>query len=309
MQFWPRKRAKRAYARVRSWKTQKEVNLTGFAGYKAGMTHIMVQDTDKNSLTKGMEVFVPVTVVECPPLRIVAVRFYKNGIPAKDIVVSVSKELQKKTNLPQKAHEFSEVPHDDVAVLVYTQPKMIGFKKKPDVFEVKLSGTVQEKLDFVKNNINKDIKADSFFKEGAFFDTHVITKGKGFQGPVKRFGIDLRHHKSEKTKRGPGSLGGWSEQGHVMYRVAHAGQMGYHQRTTYNKQILKVSHNPEEVNPAGGFIHYGILRNPYVLVKGSVDGPKKRMILFTLPRRITVKKQARELPTITHISTSSKQGR
>jgi len=43
-------------------------------------------------------------------------------------------------------------------------------------------------------------------------DSKTFTKGKGFQGPVKRFGISLRSHKSEKVIRGPGSLGPWKGQ-------------------------------------------------------------------------------------------------
>ena len=83
---------------------------------------------------------------------------------------------------------------------------------------------------------------------------------------------------SEKTIRGPGSLGGWSGQGKVMYRVAHAGQMGYHTRTEYNKQIIKVGTNPEEINPKGGFVSYGLVRSQFILIKGSVSGARKRMI-------------------------------
>ena len=50
--------------------------------------------------------------------------------------------------------------------------------------------------------IGKEIIIDEVFKEGAFLDVHGVTKGKGFQGPVKRHGIMLRHHKSEKSRRG-----------------------------------------------------------------------------------------------------------
>jgi len=142
------------------------------------------------------------------------------------------------------------------------------------------------------------------FEEGNWADIRGISTGKGYQGPVKRFGIAIRHHKSEKTKRGPGSLGGWSAQGHVMYRVAHAGQMGFHQRIEYNKQILKIGNKPEEINPKGDFLHYGKVKTDYLLVKGSVIGPTKRMLLLTKPLR---PKPQEQLPTIQYISQSSKQ--
>src|SRR5689334_22776794 len=89
MQFWPRVKAKRQYANVRSWTTKSKDPLLGFMGYKVGMTHILGIDTGKNSATKGEEVVMPVTVVECPPLKIAGVRLYKKAYkgtqPAKDI--------------------------------------------------------------------------------------------------------------------------------------------------------------------------------------------------------------------------------
>ena len=133
---------------------------------------------------------------------------------------------------------------------------------------------------------------------------HAITKGKGFQGPVKRFGVAIRNHKSEKTVRGPGSLGGWISQAHVMYRVAHAGQMGMHQRTHYNNLLLKIGTNPEEINPKGGFVRFGNVKSSYVLIKGSIPGPAKRIIKLTKSIR---GKKSIQIPTIQSISLESKQ--
>ena len=53
-------------------------------------------------------------------------------------------------------------------------------------------------------------------KDGDQLDFHCVTKGKGYQGPVKRFGIQIRARKAEKTKRGPGSLGSWKGQQQMM---------------------------------------------------------------------------------------------
>jgi large subunit ribosomal protein L3 len=70
MGVWPRKRANKMYARVRSWTTRKaEKPLLGFAGYKAGMTHAMGIDVKKTSMTKNEEVRIPLTVIECPMSR------------------------------------------------------------------------------------------------------------------------------------------------------------------------------------------------------------------------------------------------
>ena len=53
--------------------------------------------------------------------------------------------------------------------------------------------------------LGKEIKVEDVFESGVSVDVHGITKGKGFQGTVKRFGVPIRQHKAEKTKRGIGT--------------------------------------------------------------------------------------------------------
>ncbi|MCX6707830.1 MAG: 50S ribosomal protein L3 [Candidatus Woesearchaeota archaeon] len=177
----------------------------------------------------------------------------------------------------------------DIKAVICTQPKLTGIgKKMPEVFEMGLGGNNNDKIAYIKNNIGKEIKVTDILKEGQLVDIHAVSKGHGFQGPVKRFGVMIRQHKAEKTKRGPGSLGGWRGQGHIMYRVAHAGQMGYHTRTEYNKWIMKIGHDQKEIekiNKKGGFHRYGLVKNPYILIKGSVTGPAKRMVRLNLTLR------------------------
>jgi large subunit ribosomal protein L3 len=99
-------------------------------------------------------------------------------------------------------------------------------------------------------------------------DVVAITKGKGFQGPVKRWGVKLLPRKSRKTKRGVACIGPWKP-ARVLYTVPRAGQMGYHQRTEYNKRILKIGIDGKEVTPNGGFVRYGEVKGTYVIVDGS----------------------------------------
>ena len=122
--------------------------------------------------------------------------------------------------------------------------------------------------------------------------------------PVKRFGVMLRHHKSEKTIRGPGSLGPWH--GHRQYRVPKAGQMGFHQRIEYNKQIININDDVSKINAKGGFIRYGEIKNQYMLIKGSLGGTSKRIITLTVPRR-HIAKLPKEPPAIVYMSKSSQQ--
>jgi large subunit ribosomal protein L3 len=92
-----------------------------------------------------------------------------------------------------------------------------------------------------------------------------------------------------------------------MYRVAHAGQMGYHTRIEYNKKIMLISDKPEQVNPNGGLIRYGTVRTTFILLKGSLPGPTKRMIRLETPIRPN-KKQEDATFTLQEISLESKQG-
>ena len=58
LQFHPRKRSVRPYARVNAWPTNNDNKLMGFAGYKVGMTHVIVTDNKGSSKTKGKDPFV-----------------------------------------------------------------------------------------------------------------------------------------------------------------------------------------------------------------------------------------------------------
>ena len=241
MQFWPRKRSKRVYARVKSWAKVKDAKLLGFAGYKVGMTHAIIIDNKQKSITKGQEISCPITVIECPPLKSASIRFYKKTIDGLKVVSEIfaenlDKELKRKIIMPKSVKKKIEdiKEYDDITLLVYTQPKLTGIgRKKPEIFEIGLGGNKEDKLKFAQEKLGKEIPITEVFEPGQQMDIHAVTTGKGFQGPVKRFGISLRQKKSEKSVRNPGSLGGWSAQGHVMYRVAHAGKMGYHKRTDY----------------------------------------------------------------------------
>ena len=94
--------------------------------------------------------------------------------------------------------------------------------------------------------------------------------------------------------------------GYVRKTIRQAGQVGYHKRTELNKKILRIS-NPEEseITPAGGFLNYGEVKNPYMIIQGSLPGPSKRLLRFrdaTRPRKIVGDVE------VTYVSTSSKQG-
>lgn len=283
MQFWHRKRAKSEIARIRFWAPSKDAKLVGFAGYKVGMVHVSFEDPRDRSTTKGKVISWPATIIECPPLTVFSIKFYKNHKSVSQVFAEkLDKNLERAMKLTKQKKTINDIKDDmfdDLKLIVHTNPSLTKMgKKKPEIFEMGLGGKKEDKLKTAKELLGKEVKVKDIFRTGQLIDVHAISKGYGFQGPVKRFGVAIRSHKAEKTKRGPASLGGWRGQGHVMYRVAHAGQMGYHQRTEYNKQILKIDEKSENINPKSGFKRYGIVKNTYILIKGSVIGPNKRLI-------------------------------
>ena len=151
--------------------------------------------------------------------------------------------------------------------------------------EVKVDGgSLKEKLDYVNSLLGKEVRVPNVFAEGQYVDVAGVTKGKGIQGPVRRFGVKTKQHKSRKTVREVGTLGPWTPH-YVMYTVPRAGQTGFHQRTEYNKRILKVGTDAEAVNPSGGFQHYGTVKGSYVVVAGSLPGPSRRTLMLRYPMR------------------------
>ena len=293
--------------------------MLGFAGFKAGTTHVTITDNQQGSLTFGKEVALPVTVVETPPLVIVGLRFYEkyNGAlktlgevwaqePSKDLGRSI--KVPEKFDMDKGWEKIGQSKNKIVEVRAITasQPRLAKTgQKKPDLLEVKIAGSSSEQVfDYAKGLIGKEIKLSDVFKEGGEVDVIGITKGKGIQGPVKRWGIKKLKHKSRKTVRGVGSIGPWHPH-FVMYSVPRAGQMGFHQRTEYNKQILRIGENGADVTVRGGYLHYGPIKNDYAVIRGTVPGPARRMVAIRIPARGNIEA---EPPKIESFNLSSKQG-
>jgi large subunit ribosomal protein L3 len=323
--FLPRGRAARPIGRIRYWPEVKEgPRLLGFMGYKAGMTHVFVIDNEPRSSTYGKEIVCPATILDVPPILVCAIRAYTRDVyglkafteawidnPPKDVerVFTLPEKFETEKNLKKIEGNLDKIA--EFRVIAITQPKLASGvpKKKPDVMEIKIGGgTIQEQFEYAKNLLGKTVTAEEVFKEGQYVDVIAITKGKGFQGPVKRWGIKILPRKSRKTKRGVAAIGPWKP-ARVMYSVPRAGQMGYHQRTEYNKKILKIGKDGTEITPKGGFIHYGVVKGPYILLEGSIPGPKKRLVRLRLPAR-PPKEVGEAAPIqITGISLKSQQGK
>ncbi len=214
------------------------------------------------------------------------------------------KNLLRKFKVSKKDNKAPEA-FDRIRVTVYTQPGLTGIgKKKPDLVEIGVGGKdLKGQSEYALSLLDKEIKVSDVLKDLQFVDVHSVTKGKGFSGTVKKFGVKRLQHKSEKKVRGIGTLGAWHPN-RVSYTVAQPGKWGYHLRTEYNKVCIKIGDKVEEINPKGGFVRYGEVKNDYVLVKGSIAGAAKRPITITEP--IRVKKKLHPMP-ISYVSVESKQ--
>ena len=183
----------------------------------------------------------------------------------------------------------------DVMAIVAISPNSIGLGQKvPFVFEVAVSGKdPRSQYDYVKSLLGREIRNTDVFQIGQNIDVFGITRGKGIEGPITRFGVKRKQHKSRKSVRAVGTLGPISP-AVVMYTVARQGQRGFHQRTEYNKRILIISNTDKDaqnsINPPGGFKHFGLVKGDYIVVRGSVPGVPKRLVKMRQPIRGVSKK-------------------
>ena len=324
MAFSPRKRARSETPHISSWAAVEgdDPKILGFAGYKVGMSHIMAVDYRKKSTTAGQEIRMPVTIVEIPPMKVIGARGYIQDTYGLRTLTEawekkIDKDLERTLPIP-KGHnakeawkKMSDNDLEEIRLLVHTQPRMVtGIpKKRPEIMEMAVGGgSLDAQVEFAKEMMGKEFTMSDFTQDGEMLDAIAVTTGYGFQGHVKRWGVKLLTHKNSKHRRMIGNLGPFSP-GYVVSTVPQAGQTGYHQRTEYNKRLLKIGDNPDEINPKGGFLNYGLIRGNYALLHGSLPGPSKRLIRFRKAVRFHGKKTDEIVaPEITMISQESQQG-
>ena len=323
--YSPRVRARSQKPKYRSWaELGEQPKLQSLVGFKAGMSHVIMVDDRPHSTTEGMEISVPVTIIETPAMNVAGIRAYDDGPYGKHVLaeawVSDIKGLEKLFRLPKSIDAEAQLAKvaglikdgkvAELRLLTYVKTEDVtGIPKKvPELLENRVAGgNMDKRFEFAKSLLGKEVKPNDVFAPGELVDVSAITKGKGTQGPVKRWGIAMQKRKHARTgkQRHVGNLGPWNPH-RIRWQVPQLGQTGYHQRTEYNKRIIKLGEKAEEVTPDGGFLHYGLLRNPYIVVKGSIPGPVKRMV--RVRPAVRPKNMPKQAPEITHISRQSKQG-
>ncbi|MHA2402720.1 MAG: 50S ribosomal protein L3 [Candidatus Kariarchaeaceae archaeon] len=316
-----RKRASSGKPRVRAWgQHEGEPKILGFPGFKAGMTRVIHRVDSKNSHLANTNQFIAVTVIETPPIILLGLRSYKITPYGYKILTDVwgespNKFLKRRKRFPKdidvdpKFTKMEETLDDafEIRAIIHTQPDLTGIgSKKPEILELKIgASSLKEAFDWGKEKLGQELQIEDFTKPGEYLDVIGITKGKGFQGVVKRHGITKVQHKTKDGPRKVGSIGPWTP-ARVRWLIPRYGQMGYGRRTEYNKRVMKIGVNGEEITPDGGFVKYGSVKNRYVAVKGSIPGPKQRMVVL----RDGVRSQNKEViePRLSYISTLSQQG-
>jgi len=351
--FLPKKRAQRQRGRVKTFPKDdqtKAPHLTAFLCYKAGMTHIL-RDVDKpGSKAHKKEVVEAVTILEAPPMVVVGVvgyvetaqglralttvwaehlndeckrRFYKNWYKSKKKAFTRyakkyadgQKDIDTELN---RIKQYCQV----VRVIAHTQVRKVKVGvKKAHIMEIQVNGgSTADKVDFATSYFEKQIPVDAVFAVNEMSDVCGVSKGKGYQGVITRWGCTRLPRKSHRGLRKVACIGAWHP-AKVQYSVARAGQMGYHHRTEMNKKIYRIGKAGDEnsgstdfdltnkpINPLGGFPHYGLVNEDFVMVKGCVIGPKKRVITLRKSLFEQTQRDAVEEVTLKFIDTSSKFG-
>ncbi|WP_299233662.1 50S ribosomal protein L3, partial [Natronomonas sp.] len=190
MGFSPRSRAASEIPRFNSWPGDEgQPGLQGFAGYKAGMSHVVTINDEPNSPREGQEETVPVTVVETPPMRAVAVRAYEDTPYGKRPLTEywtdeVHEDLGRALSVPEEQSGDAESKIRealdrgvlaDVRVITHTVPRDLSSvpKKEPDVMETRVGGgSIDGRVDFAFDLIDEggEHTATDVFRAGEYTD-------------------------------------------------------------------------------------------------------------------------------------------
>eukprot|EP01010_Urceolus_cornutus_P004580 NODE_731_length_1386_cov_2009.763650_g554_i0.p2 GENE.NODE_731_length_1386_cov_2009.763650_g554_i0~~NODE_731_length_1386_cov_2009.763650_g554_i0.p2 ORF type:complete len:401 (-),score=98.12 NODE_731_length_1386_cov_2009.763650_g554_i0:134-1336(-) len=196
-------------------------------------------------------------------------------------------------------------------------------QKKGHVMEIQINGgTISDKVDFAIKLFEQQIPVDAVFKESEMIDTIGVTRGHGFEGVVHRWGVTRLPRKTHKGLRKVACIGAWHP-ARVGFQVARAGQHGFHHRTEINKKIFKIGRaekvdkanarcptdlTDKTITPMGGFVRYGKVKNDFLLLKGTVAGPNKRVLTLRKSLRPQTTRESVEKIELKFIDTSTKYG-
>lgn len=358
--FLPRRRTRHHRGRVRSFPrddASKPIHLTAFIGYKAGMTHVTRHhEKREGKKTIKKDIVDPVTIIECPPMKIVGLvgyietprglralstvwaqhigddlkrRFYKNWMTAKKKAFSKYADRYKEDDKSKKSikRDLERIKKFCTVVRVLTQTQMdkLNFRQiKAHLLEIQVNGgTVAQKVDWAVAKFESEVTIGEIFENHEMIDIIGVTRGKGYSGAIKRFGVTRLPRKTHRGLRRVGCIGAWHPSA-VKWTVGRAGQLGYHHRTEINKKIYRVGAGAnrgvknnattetdvaeKNITPLGGFPHYGVVNNDFLMVRGGIMGTRKRAVTLRKSLLTQTNNAATEKIDVKFIDTSSKMG-
>jgi large subunit ribosomal protein L3e len=216
-----------------------------------------------------------------------------------------------------------------VRVIAHTQMAKVRIgQKKAHMMEIQVNGgTVAEKVDFGMALFEQEVPVGTIFSGDEMIDVIGVTKGKGFEGVTARWGTKKLPRKTHKGLRKVACIGAWHP-ARVCFTVPRAGQNGYHHRTEINKKIYRMGAGikmvdgkleknnagteydvtPKSITPMGGFPHYGIVNEDFVMIKGCCIGVKRRVLTLRKSLLVHTSRSSLEKVTLKLIDTTSKFG-
>ncbi|KAI8187066.1 60S ribosomal protein L3 [Colletotrichum sp. SAR 10_66] len=251
-------------------------------------------------------------------------RFYKNWYKSKKKAFTKYAKQHAESSGANITREIERIKKycTVVRVLAHTQIRKTPLKqKKAHLMEIQINGgSVPEKVDFGYGLFEKPVEVSSIFEQDEVIDIIAVTKGKGFNGVTSRWGTKKLPRKTHKGLRKVACIGAWHPS-HVQWTVARAGQDGYHHRTSVNHKVYRIGKGDADDNaateldvtkktitPLGGFVRYGEVKNDFVMVKGSIPGPKKRVVTLRKSMWTHTSRKALEKIDLKWIDTSSEFG-
>jgi len=181
----------------------------GLVGKKCGMTRIFTEAGES----------IPVTLIEATPNRITQVKTVESdGYSA--VQVTAGKKRAALVNKPLAGH--------------YAKAKVEAGR---GLWEFRVDAA-----DLGKYQVGGELKAEEVFTAGQIVDVAGVTKGKGFQGTIKRHNFTMGDatHGNSLSHRSPGSIGQRQTPGRVFPGKKMAGHMGAVRQSTMNLQVVKI---------------------------------------------------------------------
>merc|ERR1712070_668771 len=152
----------------------------------------------------------------------------------------------------------------------------------------------------------QSVPVGTVFADNEMIDTIGVTKGRGFEGVIARWGCSRLARKTHRGLRKVACIGAWHPQ-RVKWQTPRSGQLGCYHRTEINKKVYKVGKSLKEepnnamtendltekaITPLGGFPHYGEVNEDYVMLKGAITGVKKKIVTLRKSLLAQVKRTA-----------------